>query len=59
VRDAVARETRLGAYFAQIDHPNLVSIEDKGEIDGIPYIVMSYAGQDTLASGSTPGALAR
>ncbi|MBK8096678.1 MAG: serine/threonine protein kinase [Planctomycetes bacterium] len=48
VRDAVARELETVRFFAQIDHPNLVSIEDKGEIDGIPYLVMSYAGQETL-----------
>jgi eukaryotic-like serine/threonine-protein kinase len=48
VRDAVMREIDNVSYFAQIDHPNLVSIEDKGSIDGIPYLVMSYAGEDTL-----------
>jgi serine/threonine protein kinase len=48
VRDAVVRELDSVRFFAQIDHPNLVSIEDKGEVDGIPYIVMSYAGQETL-----------
>ena len=41
VRDAVARELETVRFFAQIDHPNLVSIEDKGTIDGIPYLVMS------------------
>ena len=50
VRDAVVRELDSVRFFAQIDHPNLVSIEDKGEVDGIPYIVMSYAGQGTLRS---------
>ena len=48
VRDAVLRELESVRYFAQVDHPNLVSIEDKGEIDGIPYIIMSYAGEETL-----------
>ena len=48
VRDAVMRELETVRYFAQIDHPNLVSIEDKGEVDGIPFIVMSYAGESTL-----------
>ncbi len=48
VRDAVARELGSVKYFAQIDHPNLVSTEDLGEVDGIPYLVMSYAGQETL-----------
>ena len=48
VRDAVVRELDSVRFFAQVDHPNLVSIEDKGEVDGIPYIVMNYAGQGTL-----------
>ena len=48
VRDAVMREIDNVSYFAQIDHPNLVSIEDKGVVDGIPYLVMSYAGDGTL-----------
>ena len=48
VRDAVVRELESVRFFAQVDHPNLVSIEDKGEVDGIPYIIMSYAGDDTL-----------
>ena len=59
VRDAVARELDAVRYFAQIDHPNLVSIEDKGEVDGIPYLVMSYAGQETLRKRLEAGGLAR
>jgi len=48
VRDAVMREIDNVSFFAQIDHPNLVSIEDKGTVDGIPFLVMSYAGDETL-----------
>ena len=48
VRRAVLQELDQVRYFAQVDHPNLVAIEDKGEVDGIPYIVMSYAGAETL-----------
>ena len=59
VRDAVVRELETVKYFAQIDHPNLVSIEDKGEIDGIPYIVMSYAGEATLRKFLEEGRLPR
>jgi serine/threonine protein kinase len=59
VRDAVAREIETVRYFAQIDHPNLVSIEDKGVVDGIPYLVMSYAGQDTLQKRMQDGAMTR
>jgi hypothetical protein len=48
VRRAVLAELEQVKYFAQIDHPNLVSIEDRGEQDGIPYLVMSFAGTETL-----------
>jgi len=48
IKDAVLRELEGLRFFAQIDHPNLVSIEDKGEVDGIPFIVMGYAGDETL-----------
>ena len=48
VKEAVTRELDAVGIFAQIDHPNLVSIEDMGEVDGIPYIVMGYAGEETL-----------
>jgi hypothetical protein len=48
VRRAVLQELDQVRYFAQVDHPNLVSIEDKGEVDGIPYLVMAFAGHETL-----------
>ncbi len=48
VKEAVRREIESVRVFAQIDHPNLVSIEDRGEVDGIPFIVMEYAGEETL-----------
>ncbi len=59
VRDAVLREIDNVSFFAQIDHPNLVSIEDKGTIDGIPYLVMSYAGEETLQKRLQGGRMAR
>ncbi|HEX5053795.1 MAG TPA: serine/threonine-protein kinase [Planctomycetota bacterium] len=59
VRDAVARELETVQFFAQIDHPNLVSIEDKGSVDGIPYLVMSYAGQETLQKRLQQGPMSR
>ncbi|MFO1078703.1 MAG: serine/threonine-protein kinase [Planctomycetota bacterium] len=59
VRDAVARELETVRFFAQIDHPNLVSIEDRGIVDGIPYLVMSYAGQETLQQRLRQGGMAR
>jgi serine/threonine protein kinase len=48
VRRAVLAELEQVKLFAQIDHPNLVSIEDRGEVDGIPYLVMAFAGSETL-----------
>ncbi len=59
VRDAVIRELESVEHFAQIDHPNLVSIEDKGVVDGIPFIVMSYAGQHTLRTRIEDKSLSR
>ncbi|HZN39631.1 MAG TPA: serine/threonine-protein kinase [Planctomycetota bacterium] len=59
VRRAVLAELEQVKLFAQIDHPNLVSIEDRGEVDGIPYLVMAFAGTETLrdripANGNPP-----
>ena len=48
VRRAVLSELEQVKHFAQIDHPNLVSIEDRGEVDGIPYLIMAFAGSETL-----------
>ena len=59
VRDAVGRELETVQFFAQIDHPNLVSIEDKGAVDGIPYLIMSYAGQETLQKRLEQGRMPR
>ena len=58
VRDQVLREIDTVSLFAQVDHPNLVSIEDKGVVDGIPYIVMGYAGEETLKDRFESGPLA-
>jgi serine/threonine-protein kinase len=59
VRDAVLREIENVSLFAQVDHPNLVSIEDRGVVDGIPYVVMNYAGQETLQGRLRVGRLPR
>ncbi len=59
VRDAVMREVENVGFFAQVDHPNLVSIEDKGTVGGIPYLVMSYAGEQTLQKRIEAGDLDR
>jgi tRNA A-37 threonylcarbamoyl transferase component Bud32 len=48
-RDAVERELEQVRLFAAIDHPNLVTIEDMGVVQGVPYLIMGYAGEDTLA----------
>jgi serine/threonine-protein kinase len=57
LKKAVLRELEGVKLLAQIDHPNLVSIEDQGEVDGIPYIIMSYAGEETLKSVLSRGTL--
>jgi len=48
-RAAIERELEQVRHFAVIDHPNLVSIEDLGSVLDVPYVVMGYAGEDTLA----------
>jgi serine/threonine-protein kinase len=57
LKNAVVRELESVKLLAQIDHPNLVSIEDQGEVDGIPFIIMSYAGEETLKSVLKDGPL--
>ncbi|MFT7671562.1 MAG: serine/threonine protein kinase, partial [Planctomycetota bacterium] len=48
-REAIERELEQVQHFAAIDHPNLVTIEDMGVVLGVPYLVMGYAGELTLA----------
>lgn len=48
-RDAALRELEQVRHFAAIDHPNLVTIEDLGTAVGVPYLIMGYAGEETLA----------
>ena len=48
VARAVQAELDQLRHFAQIDHPNLVAIEDRGLVDGIPFVVMAFAGSETL-----------
>jgi len=45
---AVSRELEQVQNFADIDHPNLVTMEDMGMARGIPFLVMGYAGDETL-----------
>jgi serine/threonine-protein kinase len=56
-KDAVERELEQVRHFAVIDHPNLVTIEDLGTALGVPYLVMGYAGEDTLARRLKQGRL--
>ncbi len=58
-REAVERELEHVRLFAAIDHPNLVTIEDMGVVFGVPYLVMGYAGEDTLARRIKRGDLDR
>ncbi len=50
IQKQVLSELETVGLFAQVDHPNLVSIEDKGLVGGIPYILMGFAGDETLKS---------
>lgn len=36
------------ASLADLRHPHLVSIEDRGEVLGVPFLVLEYAGEETL-----------
>ncbi len=47
--EAIERELEQVRLFASIDHPNLVTIEDMGVVSGVPYLIMGYAGEDTLS----------
>ena len=56
-RDAIERELDQVRHFAAIDHPNLVTIEDLGTVMDVPYLVMGYAGEDTLGKRLRSGRL--
>ncbi len=58
-REAVERELDQVRHFAAIDHPNLVTIEDLGTVMDVPYLIMGYAGEDTLARRLKQGPLDR
>src|SRR5262245_41675802 len=48
-RDAGERALERVRHCAAIDHPNLVRMEGLGTAMGVPYLVMGYSGEDTLA----------
>ncbi|MEM9801330.1 MAG: serine/threonine-protein kinase [Planctomycetota bacterium] len=56
-RKAVQHELDQVRHFAAIDHPNLVSIEDMGVVMDVPYLIMGYAGEETLAKRFRAGNL--
>lgn len=47
--EAIERELEQVRLFASIDHPNLVTIEDMGVVRSVPFLIMGYAGEDTLS----------
>ncbi len=58
-REAVERELSQVRHFAAIDHPNLVTIEDMGTAMGVPYLIMGYAGEETLSRRLRAGPMER
>jgi serine/threonine protein kinase len=47
--DLNKRFAREAKTMAQLRHPNIITIHDFGERDGLPYIVMEYLTGETLA----------
>ena len=47
-----------GSSLRDGDHPNLVTIEDLGVVMDVPYLIMGYAGEETLAKRFKRGDLA-
>ena len=43
------RFAREAKTMAQLRHPNIITIHDFGDQDGLPYIVMEYLTGDTLS----------
>ncbi len=48
-REAFAKEAKA---MARLNHPNLLSVFEFGEIDGMPYIVMEYVHGESLYGAS-------
>src|SRR4051794_35128830 len=46
--EAVERFQREARSAAQLAHPNIVTVIDRGEDDGRPYIVFEYVGGENL-----------
>lgn len=55
--DAVERELEHVRHLSDIDHQNLVSIEDIGTVLDVPYLVMGFGGEKTLADELAAGPL--
>ena len=49
-REFVDRFMREARTAARLDHPNIVTIHDVGQLDSIPYLVMQYMPGETLES---------
>ncbi len=56
-RHIVEKELESLRKFAQIDHPNLVGIEDQGVVQDIPFIIMTFGGDQTLRDRLREGSL--
>ena len=51
-RERLLREARLAA---RLNHPNIVSVHDAGQVDGTPYIVMELVEGRSLYDGKPDG----
>ncbi len=51
------RELEHVRHLADLEHPNLVSVEDLGLAGGVPYLVMGFGGERTLAHALAEGPL--
>lgn len=56
-RSAVERMSREARLTSSLNHPNIVTVHDVGEIEGRPYIVMELVQGQSLYSRISSGAL--
>jgi dipeptidyl aminopeptidase/acylaminoacyl peptidase len=55
--DALARFEREARALASLSHPNIITLHDVGQSDGVNYVVMELLDGETLRSRLTAGAV--